>query len=1309
MELEVANIHQSHQELMQSSDRREKLERAARQRLQEENRLLRHQYELLLSQLESCPSSGLSGSSGSSEAILQLRQEIAHRDSLLTQLMAQNKDLTGCRERQEIELAAQRATLQEQRTHIDILDAALNNAQANVMRLEEECRKRQLYEERVVQLQQSLSSLQLAREQLEGEINDLRVSRHEKSGSEDSAELLQKLRDRDEQLLSLEKEVSRWQQWYMEENTLRQAVIDAASIPLDAKIAALEKTSQESERLMAEARSDKIRQLDELHAAQRKIADLESRSQELESRLAEKEAMIKVLQTAHQHHHSSLIPTSSGGSNPPLSRASPHHHLHHSSYSSSSFYRQPSPSSIVLPRNAPRGKSKEQSCNLSGSETDVSTSTENLSQEERYVIKHMPRQEPQGQEKQEPNDTLPHSLCLNSLDSASSYNTLIIHTTGEDGTEPWSALTPSSHSKATSVPSSSPSSSPTLSGVTTSGNGAGPGHSSHYRQQLRDITDIPDDYLSESQVLKHLAKEVKVVSSDCLMKNADDSVAPRRLLLLDLTPTVHSRLVSHRYSTPLAQSATLRQSKLTQSRSQPDLSQLDEGCTESESAPNVTHRPKTRGRELESCPSSGLSGSSGSSEAILQLRQEIAHRDSLLTQLMAQNKDLTGCRERQEIELAAQRATLQEQRTHIDILDAALNNAQANVMRLEEECRKRQLYEERVVQLQQSLSSLQLAREQLEGEINDLRVSRHEKSGSEDSAELLQKLRDRDEQLLSLEKEVSRWQQWYMEENTLRQAVIDAASIPLDAKIAALEKTSQESERLMAEARSDKIRQLDELHAAQRKIADLESRSQELESRLAEKEAMIKVLQTAHQHHHSSLIPTSSGGSNPPLSRASPHHHLHHSSYSSSSFYRQPSPSSIGGTISSGSMLGSLGQTPGSMIPTSLMSTSNVSTPTSRTGFSRNLSNLRTTNSGLSFSHKTDYGSGSSAGPASTISSCSTSPLVAGHSSTKEGKMLDEQLQNIDSQLLSGGSIIGALQQEKKDYPNHYWWLSEQFQPAPKSQHYRDQVEMQEISAPDTVHRNSPKSYNVARSGSSGSGRQSTCSFSPNSSLPPTPSPASKEKHETTRFFSYSSSTSKCPLPSSGSSPVHKNTNSDILSGKYGKSSTLDEGEHKLYKKTSANNVFNLHSPASSRCTSNDHAERYLKSSSCYENSKTNNEILLLEKQGRSSQKQRRSSAGSQASSDDTKPLCSLTRANKPSLPKPETRKVFRRTQGGYNRLEESTSHENLNNPNVERESPSKLAQQQSRKSSPDAMAALNRKTSSYERLGSGVKYRIHL
>lgn len=36
--------------------------------------------------------------------------------------------------------------------------------------------------------------------------------------------------------------------------------------------------------------------------------------------------------------------------------------------------------------------------NILGSDTDISTSNENLSMEQRYVLRHTPRVEPQGQE-----------------------------------------------------------------------------------------------------------------------------------------------------------------------------------------------------------------------------------------------------------------------------------------------------------------------------------------------------------------------------------------------------------------------------------------------------------------------------------------------------------------------------------------------------------------------------------------------------------------------------------------------------------------------------------------------------------------------------------------------------------------------------------------------------------------------------------------------------------------------------------------------------------------------------------------------
>jgi len=47
--------------------------------------------------------------------------------------------------------------------------------------------------------------------------------------------------------------------------------IDAASIPKDAKIAALEKNSAESEKMIADARSDKMKQFEELQNSQVRI------------------------------------------------------------------------------------------------------------------------------------------------------------------------------------------------------------------------------------------------------------------------------------------------------------------------------------------------------------------------------------------------------------------------------------------------------------------------------------------------------------------------------------------------------------------------------------------------------------------------------------------------------------------------------------------------------------------------------------------------------------------------------------------------------------------------------------------------------------------------------------------------------------------------------------------------------------------------------------------------------------------------------------------------------------------------------
>ena len=66
---------------------------------------------------------------------------------------------------------------------------------------------------------------------------------------------------------------------------------------------------------------------------------------------------------------------------------------------------------------------------------------------------------------------------------------------------------------------------------------------------------------------------MKVVTPD--LKDENDSNPPRRLLLLDLSPRTQSRIIDHRYSTPVHTTSPLDvQGKFSLSRSQPDLTQL---------------------------------------------------------------------------------------------------------------------------------------------------------------------------------------------------------------------------------------------------------------------------------------------------------------------------------------------------------------------------------------------------------------------------------------------------------------------------------------------------------------------------------------------------------------------------------------------------------------------------------------------------------------------------------------------------------------------------------------------------------------
>lgn len=165
----------------------------------------------------------------------------------------------------------------------------------------------------------------------------------------------------------------------------------------------------------------------------------------------------------------------------------------------------------------------QQNLSFSGSETDVSTSNENLSHEERYVIRHTARQEPQGQENLAAPSSNRSSLKQGDLSSnrssldvsTCSYNTLIIHNADEswagrlsgirdgnnlsENNSPRHSHVPSDSTKPLVLQKGSNSPSPSLSSGKdrTSYDGSG---RLHFDPGVRDITDIPDDYLNQSQV-----------------------------------------------------------------------------------------------------------------------------------------------------------------------------------------------------------------------------------------------------------------------------------------------------------------------------------------------------------------------------------------------------------------------------------------------------------------------------------------------------------------------------------------------------------------------------------------------------------------------------------------------------------------------------------------------------------------------------------------------------------------------------------------------------------------------------------------
>lgn len=298
LEGEIQRLSEAHESLTRASSKREALEKTMRskmdsemRRLQDFNRDLRERLESVNRRLASKTQEAQVGS-----------------QEMVAKLLAQSYEQQQEQEKLERETALLRGAIEDQRRRAELLEQALSNAQGRAARAEEELRKKQAYVEKVERLQQALGQLQAAcekreqlelrlRTRLEQELKALRAQQRQagplSGGSGGSQELSalrlsEQLREKEEQILALEADMTKWEQKYLEEHAMRQFAMDAAATAAAQRDTTLIRHSPQP--------SPSSSFNEGLLAGGHRQQEMESRLKVLHAQILEKDAVIKVLQ-----------------------------------------------------------------------------------------------------------------------------------------------------------------------------------------------------------------------------------------------------------------------------------------------------------------------------------------------------------------------------------------------------------------------------------------------------------------------------------------------------------------------------------------------------------------------------------------------------------------------------------------------------------------------------------------------------------------------------------------------------------------------------------------------------------------------------------------------------------------------------------------------------------------------------------------------------------------------------------------------------------------------------------------------------
>ncbi|XP_059416392.1 angiomotin-like 2a [Carassius carassius] len=296
LEQEIQRISEAYETLMKGSAKREALEKTMRNKLESEIKRLHDFNRDLRDRLETA---------NKQRAVMEVEDKSRHA---FAKLVEQNEDQLHERELLEKELQHLRVSGEEWKRWREALEKALMSAQTRNRQLEEELRRKRAYVEKVERMQSALAQLQAAcekrealelrlRTRLEQELKSLRRQQWQSQAQQTSpgsysdlnvSSLHQQLREREEQVLALEADITRWEQKYLEESTMRQFAMDAAAT------AAAQRDTTIINHSPRHSPNSSFNE--DLPSPNHRHQEMENRIRVLYAQLLEKDAIIKVMQ-----------------------------------------------------------------------------------------------------------------------------------------------------------------------------------------------------------------------------------------------------------------------------------------------------------------------------------------------------------------------------------------------------------------------------------------------------------------------------------------------------------------------------------------------------------------------------------------------------------------------------------------------------------------------------------------------------------------------------------------------------------------------------------------------------------------------------------------------------------------------------------------------------------------------------------------------------------------------------------------------------------------------------------------------------